>query len=225
MTSPIYESAADTARKVRQVLKAAFPGTKFSVTSKTYSGGSSIRVSWTDGPVAKQVEAITDQFASASFDGMQDLKTYNGGYCWRGTYYSGADWVHCSRELSPEREAMLLAKCAETFSDFDPNHYSRYRYMQRVEYELLGIPEYGYDFPRFEHLFEQEPQSAPVEKATYRLNDELGGVEIVFPGKPSADVLDLLKANRFRWHRKLKHWYAPQSENTLAIARQIATQA
>ncbi len=43
-----YFSAADTAKLVRAALKRSFPGTRFSVRSKTYSAGASIDVSWMD---------------------------------------------------------------------------------------------------------------------------------------------------------------------------------
>ena len=54
-----YFTCAETAKLIRQSLKEAFTGVKFSVRSSTYSGGASISVSWTDGPNAAQVESIT----------------------------------------------------------------------------------------------------------------------------------------------------------------------
>ncbi len=69
-----YLSAADTAKLVRAALKRSFPDTCFSVRSKTYSGGASINVSWTDGPACKLVERIAGQFAGGRFDGMIDIK-------------------------------------------------------------------------------------------------------------------------------------------------------
>ncbi len=71
-----YMSCAETAKLIRRAIKAEFPNTKFSVRSKTYSGGASINVSWTDGPTYKQVDAITTGFQGAGFDGMTDLKYY-----------------------------------------------------------------------------------------------------------------------------------------------------
>lgn len=65
-----YVSTAETAKLMRQQLKAAFPATKFSVRS---SRGCSISIRWTDGPTPKDVEAITDQFGGKGFDGMIDL--------------------------------------------------------------------------------------------------------------------------------------------------------
>ena len=40
-----YFTCAETAKLIRQSLKEAFPGVKFSVRSSTYSGGASIDVS------------------------------------------------------------------------------------------------------------------------------------------------------------------------------------
>jgi hypothetical protein len=71
-----YLSAAETAKLVRTALKAAFPRTKFSVRSRTYSMGASIDVVWTDGPCDAAVQRITSQYKGAEFDGMIDLKTH-----------------------------------------------------------------------------------------------------------------------------------------------------
>ena len=69
-------SCADTAKLVRKALKQAFPTFRFSVRSKTYSGGASINVEWCDGPAATDVDAIVKAFEGAGFDAMIDLKTY-----------------------------------------------------------------------------------------------------------------------------------------------------
>lgn len=68
-----YISAADTAKLVRAALKRDFPGVKFSIRSKTYSGGASIDVKWIDGPRTRDVEAVAKQYAGGRFDGMIDL--------------------------------------------------------------------------------------------------------------------------------------------------------
>ncbi len=70
-----YLTCADTAKLVRTALRESFPGVKFSVRAKTYSGGASISVWWTDGPMRADVEAVARQFEGADFDGMIDLKS------------------------------------------------------------------------------------------------------------------------------------------------------
>jgi|ERR1700723_36560 len=75
-----YLSTAETAKLIRSAIKKAFPNVKFSVRSDSYSGGSSIRVDWTDGPTTKQVNAIASQYEGSGFDGSIDLKY--GFTCW-----------------------------------------------------------------------------------------------------------------------------------------------
>ncbi len=68
-----YISCADTAKLVRAALKKHWPLQKFGVRSKTYSGGASIDVDWTDGPTAAAVDKVIGQYEAGRFDGMQDL--------------------------------------------------------------------------------------------------------------------------------------------------------
>lgn len=72
--STFYIGTTDTAKLIRAQLKAKFPGIKFSVRSDKYSGGSSIRINWEDGPTDVMVTAIVSPFAGSGFDGMQDMK-------------------------------------------------------------------------------------------------------------------------------------------------------
>ena len=51
-----YISPTDVAKLVRKDLRATFGGVKFSVRTSKYSGGSSINVSWEDGPTVAAVE-------------------------------------------------------------------------------------------------------------------------------------------------------------------------
>ena len=72
-----YLGVAEVAKLVRCSLKEAFPGVKFSVRSKSYAGGASIRIKWMDGPGEPEVQAVTSRFEGGYFDGMTD---YKGGY-------------------------------------------------------------------------------------------------------------------------------------------------
>ena len=108
-----YLTCAETAQTVRKALKASFPAVKFSVKSKTYSGGASITVHWVDGPTAKQVTAITSQFEGADFDPMIDLKTPVYQTLPDGSrLHYGADFIFPERHYSAE----FLAEAAVTLS-------------------------------------------------------------------------------------------------------------
>ncbi len=67
--------AAQAAKQIRQILKHAFPGIKFSVRSRNFSMGDAVDIGWTDGPTRELVNAKTSQFQEGNFDGMTD--SYN----------------------------------------------------------------------------------------------------------------------------------------------------
>jgi len=108
-------SCADTAKLIRKALKKAFPGQKFSVRSKVYSGGASITARWTDGPTAKVVDKFIKLYQGASFDGMIDLKSYHDSALSHedGTVEQvqfGADYVFTSRDMSDAAREKIVAE-------------------------------------------------------------------------------------------------------------------
>jgi hypothetical protein len=133
----IFETAAQTAQKIRKVLKSAFPGVKFSVTSSSYSMGSSVYVSWTDGPFSSQVNEILNQFSSGSFDGMQDMYI-STGYEWKGQIVRGAKYINHDRQLSQERQAQIFNKLKEIYEA--ERNYRVYEW-ERAEKELIEAGE------------------------------------------------------------------------------------
>ena len=56
-----------------------------------------------------------------------------------------------------------------------------------------------------------------------RITTEKGikGIELYFDGKPSAAIIERLKAAFFRWHSVKKCWYAKSSDKTEAIAQEL----
>ena len=57
-----YMDTKEVAKLVRKELRTHFPRHKFSVRIERYSMGSSINVTWIDGPMVKDVEAIAGHF-------------------------------------------------------------------------------------------------------------------------------------------------------------------
>ena len=109
MNDTVYYSCAETAKLTHQALKKAFPGVKFGVRSKTYSGGASIDVHWTDGPAHAAVDEVAGFFAGATFDGMVDLKSYVRSQFEGKEAHFGSDYVFCNRHISDDYEAKLTA--------------------------------------------------------------------------------------------------------------------
>ncbi|QIE29810.1 LPD29 domain-containing protein [Caballeronia sp. SBC2] len=109
-------TCAETAKLVRQSLKEAFPGVKFSVRSSTYSGGTSIDVSWINGPNAVQVESITKGFRAAYFDGSID---YQGSihHMMDGEQVRfGADYITSSRRYSDAAVERAIASVSRRYA-------------------------------------------------------------------------------------------------------------
>lgn len=94
------------AKNIRIELKAAFPAIKFSVKSSRFSMGDSIDVSWTDGPMTAQVEAIIKKYAAGSFNGMEDIYEYASS-AWTNAF-GDAKYVHSQRSLSDAAVASAI---------------------------------------------------------------------------------------------------------------------
>lgn len=139
-----YISCADTAKLIRQALKEAFPGVKFGVTSKTYSGGASINVRWTDGPNKAQVEAVAGVFSGAYFDGSIDLKGSTYAMVDGVQVRFGADFIFCNREASNTLVAKAIAAVARRYGIKDVPSAEDWK-MGRCNGVYLGAARQGYD--------------------------------------------------------------------------------
>lgn len=125
VTETTYLSCADTARYVRKALKREFPGVKFSVRSKTYSGGASITVKWVDGPTYERVDGVVGRYEGATFDPMHDLKEYVlDELSWQDDpardgerVHWGADWIHTERSYSREFAEAVRAEAVRLYRE------------------------------------------------------------------------------------------------------------
>lgn len=112
----------ETAAVLRKVLKAAFPATRFSITTGRGAGVSSVRVAWTDGPSQKAVESIAYRFEAGTFNGMTDSYDYD-----RSAFLSvegtvmrpGCRFVFCNRYISAPFANRLIAAIAAHWGGID----------------------------------------------------------------------------------------------------------
>ena len=105
------------AKNIRIELKRAFPGVKFSVRGKSFSGGDSIDISWTDGPQSLQVERITGKYQQGSFNGMIDLYEYEASP-WRDVF-GDSKYVHVHRDCSDEMVASVIGRVCRRLGGMD----------------------------------------------------------------------------------------------------------
>lgn len=131
---------AHSAKVLKGHLQKFFPGVKFGVTSDTFSMGCSINVSYTDGPLLQEVEAIANLFQYGRLDSYQDL-SYSVNVDVPGC--QGAKYVSVSREMSEDLEASILPILKENFAHRygDGNKLGDYAPYQLAETEkaLLGL--------------------------------------------------------------------------------------
>lgn len=97
-TGKSYCQLAVGTQNIKTELKRAFPGVKFSVKRKTFSGGDDINVSWDDGPTTAQVNEIIRKYAIGSFDGMTDC--YNYSHSVFTDLFGGSKYVMANRGLT-----------------------------------------------------------------------------------------------------------------------------
>ncbi len=151
-TKTRYLTVTETAKLVRQTLAKHFPNTKFSVRSKSYSGGASIDIFWTDGERAKTVEAIVKGFEGRSFDGMNDLASNQDSWllpdgtadlAYRPDSYGGSIPGFVSDAPHPNAEMVHFGAnyvfCNRHISDFDRREVEALAYI-RQHCNCTGTP-------------------------------------------------------------------------------------
>lgn len=140
--SPRYMPVAEVAKHLRASLKATFPAATFSVRSSNYAGGASIRISWTDGPTAKRVDAIAKHYAGATFNGMEDIKEHKPAAMIGGELvHSGADFIFAERQLSDAGWALVAGAVGRALNVAVPMRHEAHRV-----YPIIGS---GQDFGDF----------------------------------------------------------------------------
>jgi glyceraldehyde-3-phosphate dehydrogenase/erythrose-4-phosphate dehydrogenase len=95
--------AAKAAKLIREELKKAFPGMKFSVTSDNFSMGDAVRISYQDGPKSDKVEAIVKKYQYGNFNGMEDIYEISNSI--EGLFQ--VKFVTISRRASEEVKAQI----------------------------------------------------------------------------------------------------------------------
>ena len=98
-------------KNIRAMLKRAFPTVKFSVKKSSHS---TVDITWTDGPITRQVEEYTRPFEAGRFNGMEDIFDYKRTP-WN-TLFGAIDLIMVHRNTSPE----VIQKAIDTLWELIP---------------------------------------------------------------------------------------------------------
>lgn len=98
--------AALCAKAIRNELKQKYPSIKFSVTCQNFSGGDSVDIHWIDGPLTKDVDALTSKYQYGHFDGMNDIYEYSNSR----SDIPQAKYISCQRSMSDETRALITQR-------------------------------------------------------------------------------------------------------------------
>jgi len=103
---------AMAAKAIRNDLKKAFPETLFSVKSRTYAGGNSVDVEWTNGPLSQEVNRIVGKYQYGHFDGMTDCYNYTNSR----NDIPQVKYVQIRREVSEDIKQAVFEECRKRYS-------------------------------------------------------------------------------------------------------------
>lgn len=123
-------------------------------------------------------------------------------------------WKVTGRVYGPASEIVINPEFVAAINEIMPERMKLdAETLASVQAETYSVPEL--DAP------EPEPPKGPA--ATYTRNEEKNGIEIKFESCPDKETREQLKAAGYRWHNKLKIWYAKYSAATYELAETLAT--
>jgi phospholipid N-methyltransferase len=206
-----YRPVAESAKILREALKKEFPEIKFSVRSKSYSMGSSIDVSYTDGPIEKDVEKIASEFEDVRYDDMT------------GEILSGGNrYIHVRRDVSEENEKAIFNQLQKEYVNFDGWTLEDYN-KGRMDWDVARIfrnklaetPFYATSIKETKQEEKPvEPKQETVKPENSNNNDSYEVIYqgtwtwLKFPGKPSESTLNALRATKeAQFSKKRVQWF------------------
>jgi hypothetical protein len=245
-----YIDTKHVAAELRNRLKSAFPGVKFSVRKGTGTGSAWISVYWTDGPSTADVEEHTRPMQGAQFSGMEDRYESTGNTVTvtvDGRKVTGkplVDGINTHREISDDalRAAAALWSAAHDGAEPPTSGMLDACVIDGHVIQENGAPQQMWQIAsdvvlpqRWAATKEQaaaraarpahaqEKDGEGTEGLTLKHADEDGTT--VTGTRPGDGAADVLKSHGFKWHRKNQYWYAPGTRHEEADTKFMAAVA
>ena len=231
-------SHALTSSNIKKHLKKQYPGHKFSVKSQSYSGGSSVNVSWTDGPSYTEVDEFVDRFQyNGVMDNTDHVACRTVGNAFRSLFGS-VGYASCNRTVNEERYTETATNdmgwCPEDLVKLreEPQHLNAWRRELHTKVQETSFYKGNPEGENSEKSLIEDSGTATVNTATTKRgtefsgvsitkNPDKGGIEIQFANKPGSDVLLSLCAQGFRYSRRLGWWYAQDTSTRWTFAQSL----
>lgn len=142
-----YQTAAEGSKELKAKLKAKWPTVKWSVTSDSYSMGSSITVRWENGPIEKQVKVVASHYENVRRDESGEIL---GG---------GNQFLHLYRSHSERLKRYAVLR----FANYNVDKYERERLENEVQHHTEVRPDGQLiEWDPFARFTPPEPTPAPT---------------------------------------------------------------
>ncbi|WP_329296186.1 LPD29 domain-containing protein [Streptomyces sp. NBC_01455] len=236
-----YIDTKDVAAELRNRLKSAFPGVKFSVRKGTGTASAWISVYWTDGPCTADVEEHTRPMQGAQFNGMEDRYESTDNTVTvtvKGRKVTGkplVDGINTHRDVSDDALKAAAVLWSEAHDGTDPpnsgmlaacvvdGHVIQENWAPQQMWQIASdvvLPQ------RWAAAKEQAAaQAARPANAREQGDEGAEGLALQHTDEDGTTVTgtrlgdgaaDVLKRHGFKWHRKNQYWYAPGSRDQQA---------
>jgi hypothetical protein len=178
----MFLKVADQAKLIRSDLKKYFPDIKFKVHSKSYSGGASINISWTDGPSEEKINEIINQYEGGYFDGMTD---YKGGYTKKNIktgekFHFHGDFIFYNVEYS---EVFLL----QALIEFQKTHSEIY---DQIEIEKSDYGDYwNWNIPNYKSYETQQNTTVTFRRFLREFHNK-NGIQPIMKFEKTFETID-----------------------------------
>lgn len=191
---------------IRTELKRNFPNVKFSVRYSSFSGGDSYDISWYDGPLREDVDAIVGKYRDMHPD------EYSQGDYWDckpsvfNNLFGSVGYVCCNRHLSDKAGEKVL----KIYPELNENNYKTYIFDNRELYSAI----HRRNNPTFDDVLELVALYTDLtEKPTERKQISVEGLKIEDYSEKSfilvgdtMPIKDELKKIGGIWLRNKKCW-------------------
>ncbi|MFC8837871.1 LPD29 domain-containing protein [Streptomyces griseoincarnatus] len=226
-----YIDTKDVAAELRNRLKSAFPGVKFSVRKGTGTGSAWISVYWTDGPSTADVEEHTRPMQGSQFNGMEDRYESTDNTVTvtvKGRKVTGkplVEGINTHRDVSNDALKAAAALWSEAHDGTEPptsgmldacvidGHVIQENWAPQQMWQIASdvvLPQRWAAAKEQAAAQAARPEHAQEEGAeglTLKHTDEDGTT--VTGTRLGDGAADVLKRHDFKWHRKNQYWYAP----------------